>query len=525
VSTWARHLDDLAAATAQLLVQGALQPQALVDPNAAMAARDAVLVQMRQLIGSIGDAPRFATVRELTLHDVVHRPAQALHQTLSELPRAVPFGTAELGAAEDKTLTAYERAWQQAARATIGLEAYVDVLRELPDSHAWLALRDLTDVAAALPYLDHDLSEAVLPRLKLGQDWALPYRMLTHPGHDALRVVAGEVCARVAAAEPPTSGAHSPVRGPQPVHPSSSQVSGQAAVTGPLGALARQNPSGRVADGPHAVRDLAEAMARYTHAVSARGANLSVADVKGVRRLLEYGSVHAATVLERAAPAVPGAAEAARALRATAASADRLREAPARSMSPPHIELAAASKDLLDQTTALAGQAAQQPDSASPQDLRRLAAPALGFAQCVPALAGALDLSVRKALAAQLMLVPGTTSERSTNTISWVTATMAGPHRDGPPAIAAGTGELSMTARRAAPAVRQAAQDLARHAVALPTPTQQATIAARRHVGAARGELRAALADRTVRQPGVLASPLPSHPQLAPPPRATGPHR
>lgn len=73
MSTWARHLDDLAAATAQLLIDGSVQPQPLVDPNAAMAARDAVLVELRQLIGSIGDAPRFATVRELTLHDVVHR--------------------------------------------------------------------------------------------------------------------------------------------------------------------------------------------------------------------------------------------------------------------------------------------------------------------------------------------------------------------------------------------------------------------------------------------------------------------
>lgn len=110
MSTWARHLDDLAAATAHLLIDGAVQPQPLADPNAAMAARDAVLVELRQLIGSVGDAPPFATVRDLTLHDMVHRPAQALHQTLSELPRAVPFGSAELAAGDDKTLTTYERA-------------------------------------------------------------------------------------------------------------------------------------------------------------------------------------------------------------------------------------------------------------------------------------------------------------------------------------------------------------------------------------------------------------------------------
>ncbi len=45
--------------------------------------------------------------------------------------------------------------------ATIGLEGYVDALNRLPDHHAWNVLRDLADVAAAIPYLDHDLSEVV----------------------------------------------------------------------------------------------------------------------------------------------------------------------------------------------------------------------------------------------------------------------------------------------------------------------------------------------------------------------------
>ncbi len=82
-----------------------------------------------------------------------------------------------------------------------------------------------------------------------------------------------------------------------------------------------------------------------------------------------------------------------------------------------------------------------------------------------------------------------------------------------------------MTARRVAPAARHAGEDLARHAAAFPTAAQQAMITARRHVAAARGELRQALTDRTARQPGVLAAQLPSHPELAPPPRAAGPQR
>lgn len=72
----------------------------------------------------------------------------------------------------------YERAWQWAARATLGLEplrrrAGRAARRPRPE-----VLRDLADVAAALPYLDHDLSEAVLPRLTSGHDLGAAYRWL-----------------------------------------------------------------------------------------------------------------------------------------------------------------------------------------------------------------------------------------------------------------------------------------------------------------------------------------------------------
>lgn len=184
----------------------------------------------------------------------------------------------------------------------------------------------------------------------------------------------------------------------------------------------------------------------------------------------------------------------------------------------------AASRDLLARTNALAGQASRLPGGATPQDLRRLAGPALDFAQHVPALAGALDLSVREALANRLMLVPGITGDRATNTISWVTTTM-GPRRDGPPVIDARAGELSMTARRMAPAARQAGEGLVRHTTSAQTSTQQAMLAARQHVGAARAELRKALADRTSSQPGVLGAELPSHPRLAPSLRVAGRQR
>ena len=511
VGGWARRLDDLAGATAELLSHGAGNGQPLTDPPSTLAARDAVLQQLRQLVGAVGDAPRFAEVRELTLRDVVDQPAQALHRTLCALPRAVPFGAAELVGADVRTLPTYERAWQGAARAAIGLEVYIDVLRQLPDRPAWAVLRDLTDVAAALPYLDHDLSEALLSGLEPAHLLDGPYRMLTHPGHDALRIVAGEVRARVPASQRSGSDVGTP-HGQQHAQPRS-QPGSQATPRRPDGSPGEfadraggRSPAGHV--------DVVEAMVRYAHAVSAHGSHLSVADVKATRRLLQMGSVYAATVLERAVPALAGAVDVVHGLRATAESADALRDAPARSMTPPHVELVAASRDLLAEMAGLAGQAARLPGDAAQRDLHRLALPALGFAQQVPALAVALDLSVRQALAERLMLVPGTIDKQQTSTISWVTVTMRA-HRDVPPAIAMGAGQLASTARRLAPALRHATDEFTRHSRSAPRSTQQAVLDARRHVGAARLELRQALAARTASHPSVLGAQLASHPRLS----------
>ena len=121
---------------------------------------------------------------------------------------------------------------------------------------------------------------------------------------------------------------------------------------------------------------------------------------------------------------------------------------------------------------ALAGQALRLRGGAAEADLRRLAVPALEFAQHVPALAGALDLSVREAVAAKLMLIPGVADRRSSTATTWITATM-GPQRDGPPAVVTAAGELSVTARRIAPALRRAGEDLLRHATIPPTPARK----------------------------------------------------
>lgn len=350
---WAQHIDDLAAAAAALLVEGSARPQPLVDPRAALAARDAVLVELRALVGAVSDVPPMGKVRELTVFDLVHRSGQALHQALSELPRAVRFGSVEPGASDHRKLPAYEQFWRRAAHATIGLEGYVDALNRLPDHHAWNVLRDLADVAAASP-----ISTTICPRpcvriLTAGEDLNASYVQLTHPGHDALRLAAGEVCARVAPTEPSAVGSRASV-----------EVVGKQF----------QISAGRVG----------EAMTRYAHAVSARGATLSVPDLRSVTRVLESGCAAATQILERRAPVVTGASDAGTGLRAVSDLAKRLREAPAKSTTVAHLEMLRSGRELQDQMAVVAVPANRLPGGASDADLRRLAWPAVQFADGVP---------------------------------------------------------------------------------------------------------------------------------------------
>jgi hypothetical protein len=201
VNGWSRYIDDLAAASAALLHEGRSDPAGAELPETALGARDVVLTELRQLVGAVSESPRFAQVRELTMFDIVHRPGQSLHQALSGLPRAVPFGAAQVSGEVDLTLPAYEQHWQRAAHAALALEGYVDSVGRLPDHIAWYVLRDLADLSACLPYLDQDLSERLLPRLQAGEDLGVPYATLTSAGHDALRLVAGDIRNRVPAHE------------------------------------------------------------------------------------------------------------------------------------------------------------------------------------------------------------------------------------------------------------------------------------------------------------------------------------
>jgi len=233
------------------------------------------VIGLRQLVGSLADMPPVAQVRPLQLFDIPNRPAQALQQALSQLPWAGEFGSGSVDTYFEKGLPPYEQRWRDAARAAVGLEIFVEPLREVPDRTSWLRLRDL---AAAIPVLDHDLSQALLPRLNGRADLAMPYAMLTHPGHDAVRVCSTEIRSRVPAAPPSLTLA--------PLNPA---------------ALGRG--------------ELDTAMDRYVRSVLDRASELSMGDLRAVTRLLQFGGMHAAVVLGRAQPALSGAGDAAAAFR------------------------------------------------------------------------------------------------------------------------------------------------------------------------------------------------------------------
>jgi hypothetical protein len=447
-------MDDLAAALATLLAEGPARTAPLSDLPATLAARDTVLVELRELVGTVSQAPRFGVVRELTVFDVVERPGQALHQVLSELPRAVSFGTSQLSGEVDLTLGVYEQHWHRAARAMIGLEGFLPGLAQLPDLHAWNALRELADVAASMPYLDHDLAGAVLPPLKAGQDLAVPYRQLS-AGHDAVRLTAGEIRARI----------------PAPEHSA--------------------RPA---AAGPFTGGDLGRAVDDYARVVAGRAGQLSVPDLRAVARLLQFGSRDAGRVLDRSSVAVDGAADTAFGLVPMRALAAALRDSAIRSTSVPHLDVIGGASELVVRMATLGELAGRMPGGASDQDLRRLAAPALEFAATAPMLVRTLQAAVRESLRTGSILIPNR-SDRHWTSLSWVTAQM-GPRREGPPAVQRVVDELASAAARLGPAVRCAQTDLRRHQSVGVDPAKQALLAARSHAGAARGQLRATLARR-----------------------------
>ncbi len=463
-----------------MLTDTSVRTSPLADATATLACRDAVVVQLRQMVGSVAGVPPVAVARPLQLFDVTHRLAQALQQSLAELPRASQFGEANVEVYLEKGLPTYEQRWREAARTALGLEKYVDILGRVPDEHSWSVLRDLADLSAALPALDHDLSEAILPWLKGGEDLALPFAALTHRGHDAVRVCSTEIRSRIPAVPPSATAA--PVMSP---------VLG----TG----------------------ELDQAMARYVRSVLDRRGELSIGDLRAMSRLLEYGGAHAAAVLERAAPALPGAADAAAALRQVGPLAEQLRRSPAKRLTPERLDVQRGSGELQARMRALATQERLLPGGASDSALQRLGAPALEFARHVPNLGRALELGVRESLAEGLMLVPSSADRSNKSNLLWVTSRGRGDSwRNGTPHVQQDASAVARAAEAVAPGVRTATAALQQHQERVVDPAQQGAAQARRHAGAARAQLRDVLTQQAGTLPPPLSSPLPAHPRLAP---------
>ena len=476
---WGHHMDELAAATASLLQANTVRTSPMSDTRGALASRDALVSTLRALVGSISGTPGVAPLEPVTAYDIINRPGQALHQALAGLPRAGGFGDKHPDFYLEKNLPPYEQFWRDAARTCLGLEAYVGAMGRVPDVHSWSVLRDLADIAAALPALDHGLSETILPFLKGGEDLAVPYAMLTHAGHDTVRVCTTEIRARI------------------PADPVSTGVPAA--------------PEAVLGDG-----ELNRAMDAYVRTVLDRGRDLSVGDMRAVTRLLESGGACAAQVLDRTAKVVPGAGDAAAALRQVGPLAKELRDSPAKSMGVERLDMLRHSDDLQRRVRALAAQEHQLPSPASDTDLRRLAGPALEFARHVPNLTRALEVAVRESLADGLMLIPSTPDKRNTSDLLWVTDSMRTPSwKAGPPKVLAAAQTLARAGEQVGPGVREAQFDLGRHQQAA-EPARAAAAAARAHVGAARAQLREVLAQQQLHQPAPLSAALPSHPRLAP---------
>lgn len=477
MSGWGRHLDDLAGAVAGLLIADLPPDPPPTDPRGTLACRDAVLAQLRDLVGSVSGVQRlqFATPHPLSVADVTQQPGPSLHHALSQLPRCTDFGQIPMDAYVVQSLPHYEQLWRHAARACVGLEAYVDALPDLPGEFAWYALRDLADLAAAVPLLDHGLSEALLPQLTADPALCTAYELLTTTPHDPVRICAGEIRVRVA---PPDA------------------------------ALSRRGAS--VPPAP----DLGKAMTGLVRSLTSRAGDLSLAELHATTRLLETGGLDAAAVLQRAAGALPDAAHAADGLRAVASAAEQLRQSPTKTLCPVRLDVLRHAAELQRQLGALALRERRLPGGATPTDLRRLAAPALDFARGVPAVTRALELNVSTALRTGRMLVPSAADSRNRSTLLWVPLSHHHERLDvEQPRVQTVATRLSAAGADLPGA--EVPEDGQHRSQQHTDPVHAAAAAARAHAGQARARLRAVLNAHLTDRVTPLGGPLPDHPKHA----------
>ncbi|MGH8774413.1 MAG: hypothetical protein ACRDWI_04320 [Jiangellaceae bacterium] len=457
MSGWGTAVDDLAKAVSQLLVVGPTQVERLADPAAVVGARNVVLAEARALIGAVTETP-LRPARDVTAQEMADHPATALVAALGRLPAANGATPSPAATPLHSAATPVERLWHDAARACIALEAYSGAMGRLPDDVAWKVVRDLSDIAAALSYLDGDLAE-LLP-----SDHPASAMLAEGGGQGVLRVAAVEAQARI---DHHLAGAMPP----DPEH--------------------RRGIGGTRLPAPNGVHELA-AVTRHLAAVMAhRSSDLSIDEVKAVARLLHGGFDNVAAILERPPAASDDWKRAAAALRAGLPAFDRLRRPPAATLLPATLAIPTVLRSIRVQLDALLGVAHRLPADAPIDQWQRLAEPAVAWVAATPALINATAASLHAAIGAGKILVPADPQPDRAD-LQWV------PVRPGH----AGAQELLGRAASAVREARNSARALPRFGH-LDAPFAAGTI--RLRAGHARAELQTVLRGRV--------TPLPSHPR------------
>jgi hypothetical protein len=366
--TFVDSVAELAHTTARLLIAGpSAAAGAVNDPVVVLAARDAVVGQIRALYGAvIGAGP------EHTAQLAAGDPVAALYTALNELPRtagdsAPPPTAIATVASTDGSIAGL---WRAAAGAAITLERHVDTVRQLPGPAAWSVVRDLAELAAAIPTLDVDLARA-LPANHPAAAAAIPLLAGTD-AHRVVRHAASDLQWR-------TSGHTSPTP----------QLASKAA---------RPAPVRSIADLPSGTATLAELVRR-------RGRDIAMADVHAAARAALDGMSHAEHVLRNAAGAphlraADALAHAQPALRRVLASRVATLTAPSATIA----DLAGSVRHRLNTLSTLSDRLAG--DANRRDQKTRLAAPALAWAREVPAVIAALHDALRIAAAADTLYAP-----------------------------------------------------------------------------------------------------------------------
>jgi len=368
----------------------------------------------------LGERPTRADSPEL----LARSPAHALRAALSDLPAAA---TAQLAQTEALARNGgpFTRGWQDAARAAVALERYHDLLAGLPGPQAWAAIRNVAELAAALPQLDTDLA-AALP--SAGTDRACA-AMLDPVPHGLLRLAADELRAHTTDLPAGSTDLALPER-------------------------PRLQPPSTLADLPEATRQLALLVAH-------RGPHLTAAESRAALRVLADGVDLTGRVLALTHPAKDHSVAVAREhLPGALPDLQQLLHEPLATLTRP----APAVLYLAEQIRARLGTAAAVadrlqdhpgPTGAREADFARLAAPLTRWAIETPALTAALEDSLSRAIDARRLLAPRQEPTRGRGRgqdLLWLpVANAAGGH----PAISAAsrsTAHLSTAARHLAAA-------------------------------------------------------------------------